>query len=70
MGQGLLVALIVAVAIIQCLRVLLPFRIRVALATRCKGRLPDRVIIWFAGRGACDACGGSGGAGVKGQRTK
>ncbi len=58
MWQICIVALLVAMAVLQSLRALLPFAARVALARRARGRLPDCWIVWFAGQGACDACGG------------
>jgi hypothetical protein len=58
MWQIVVVALLVALAVLQSMRSLLPFAARVALARHAQGRLPDRWIVWFAGQGACDACGG------------
>jgi hypothetical protein len=54
------VAVIVLVCFLQALRVLMPFAWRVALARRLSGRCPDRFIVWWAGRAACEACGGRG----------
>jgi len=58
--ETLTVGLIVVACFLQALRVLLPFAWRVALARRLTGRLPDRLIVWWAGRAACEACGGRG----------
>ncbi|MEI6457427.1 MAG: hypothetical protein WCP04_00710 [Pseudomonadota bacterium] len=69
MLQRLIVTLVVVVALMQALRSLLPLRARVAVARWLQPRLPDRVIVWFAGQSACEACGGR----VKppsGQRTE
>jgi hypothetical protein len=65
-----LIALILIVAVLQCLRALLPFRARVALARHAQGRVPDRLIVWFAGQSACEACGGRGPVRRADQRTK
>lgn len=70
MIERALVALIVIAALAQVLRSLLPFRARVALARAASGRLPDRLIVWFAGQGACQACGGRVAGKLPGQRTK
>jgi hypothetical protein len=53
-----LVAVIVVAAIGVALRALLPFAWRVRLARALQGRVPDRVLIWVAGRQGCDACDG------------
>jgi hypothetical protein len=58
MLERLIVAIVVGAAVVQALRGLLPFRWRVALARRLSRRVPDRLIVWFAGQGACEACGG------------
>jgi hypothetical protein len=65
-----LVALILMVALLQCLRALLPFRARVVLARHAQGRIPDRIIVWFAGHSACEACGGRGPLRPHDKRTK
>jgi len=56
--QNLLVGLIVAACACVALRALLPFSARVWLARRLHRRVPDRVLVWIAGRQGCEACGG------------
>jgi hypothetical protein len=58
--EAVMVGLIVVACLLQALRGLLPFKWRVALARRLTGRCPDRLIVWWAGRAACEACGGRG----------
>jgi hypothetical protein len=58
MIERLIVAVIVIAAVLQVLRTLLPFRARVGFARRLSGRVPDRLIVWFAGQSACESCGG------------
>jgi|GEM_PF-800564 hypothetical protein len=70
MGQHILVGIIVVGAVVQSLRALLPFRVRVAVARRLSGHVPDRCIVWFAGQGACDACGGRTAPHGRDQRTQ
>lgn len=55
--QQLVVGAAVLASAVYAFRALAPFGWRVALARRLSGRLPDRVLIWLAGQGACDACG-------------
>jgi hypothetical protein len=54
--ERLLVAFAVAASCAYALRALAPFRWRVGLARRLAGRVPDRLRIWIAGRGACETC--------------
>jgi hypothetical protein len=51
-----MVGLIVLAAILQALRILLPFGARVYIARKTQGRLPDRIRIWFVGGQACEKC--------------
>jgi hypothetical protein len=54
-----IVVLIVLVSVAVALRTLLPFAWRARIARAVQGRVPDRVLIWIAGRHGCDACGGA-----------
>ena len=58
MIERILIGVIVALAVVQSLRVLLPLKARAALGKRLAGRIPDRVLIWWAGQQSCEACGG------------
>jgi hypothetical protein len=55
--ERLVVGAAVLASAIYAFRALAPFGWRVALARRLAGRLPDGLLIWLAGQGACDACG-------------
>jgi hypothetical protein len=55
--ERLVVAAAVLASAAYAFKALAPFGWRLALARRLSGRLPDRVLIWLAGRTACDACG-------------
>jgi len=55
--EPVLVGLIVLASALFACRALAPFRLRVALARRLSGRVPDRVLIWIAGASACQSCG-------------
>jgi hypothetical protein len=55
--ERLIVGAAVIASALYAFRALAPFGWRVSLARRLSGRLPDRVLIWLAGQGACDACG-------------
>ena len=58
MIERTIVALIVSLAVAQSLRMLLPLKVRASLGRRLAGRVPDRVLIWWAGQQSCEACGG------------
>jgi hypothetical protein len=55
--ERIVVLLLVLLSLAVVLKTLLPFSLRVALAKGLRGKVPDRVRIWLAGRSACDACG-------------
>ena len=55
--QTVVVGAAVLASALYAFRALAPFAWRVALARRLAGRLPDRLRIWLAGQGACEACG-------------
>jgi len=55
--ERLIVAAAVLASALYAFKALAPFGWRVAVARRLSGRLPDRLLIWLAGQGACDACG-------------
>jgi NADH:ubiquinone oxidoreductase subunit H len=56
--EASLVGLIVVTCVLVVLRALLPFAARVWIARHLQGRVPDRVLVWIAGRQGCEACGG------------
>ena len=58
MIERMLIGVIVTMAVVQSLRVLLPLKARASLGKRLAGRIPDRVLIWWAGQQSCEACGG------------
>jgi len=55
--EDAIVGVIVLASTAYALKVLLPFAWRVALARALQHRVPDRVIVWIAGRQGCEACG-------------
>jgi hypothetical protein len=55
--ERLVVGAAVLASALYAFKALAPFGWRVSLARRLTGRLPDRMLIWLAGQGACDACG-------------